>query len=76
VRPGICGTLGTALAELARDVLLRALVVGFVKIFSVGEYSTSCPTRLPASTLATLKNAVRSDTRAACCMLCVTMMIV
>jgi len=48
---------------------------GAVKIFSVGATSTSLPTRFPASSLSTLKNAVRSETRAACCMLCVTMTI-
>src|ERR1035437_229087 len=36
---------------------------GFVKISAVGENSTMSPCR---------KNAVKSDTRAACCMLCVT----
>jgi hypothetical protein len=49
---------------------------GLVKIFCVGANSTSWPTRRPpCSSLATVKNAVMSDTRAACCMLCVTMTI-
>ena len=34
-------------AELARDVVLRALVVGFVKILSVTSYSTTWPVRWP-----------------------------
>ena len=38
-----------------------------MKIRSVGAYSTSLPSQ---------KNAVRSDTRAACCILCVTMTMV
>ena len=45
--------------------------LGFVKIFSVSSYSTRIPVRLPSET-SRLKNAVRSATRAACCMLCVT----
>ena len=39
---------------------------GFVKISSVAPYSTSSPR---------WKKAVRCDTRAACCMLCVTIAI-
>ena len=44
---------------------------GEVKIFSVESYSTSTPC-LPSSSTWRLKNAVISATRAACCMLCVT----
>ncbi len=46
---------------------------GCVKIFSVASYSTRTPLREPSSFTSRLKNAVISATRAACCMLCVTM---
>jgi len=50
---------------------------GVVKIFVVESYSTRMPRRpAPSSSTRTLKNAVMSATRAACCMLWVTMMIV
>src|SRR5262249_30841302 len=49
---------------------------GVVKIVSVKSYSTSRPRRFPASSSSAVKNAVRSETRAACCMLWVTMTIV
>src|SRR5579884_4013152 len=45
---------------------------GCVKILSVESYSTRMPWRLPSSSTCRLKNAVISATRAACCMLCVT----
>src|SRR5262249_43850383 len=45
---------------------------GEVKIFSVESYSTRMPWRLPSSSTWRLKNAVISATRAACCMLWVT----
>ena len=50
---------------------------GLEKIFSVGSNSTSRPVRRSLSGLiSVMKNAVRSLTRAACCMLWVTMTIV
>ena len=49
---------------------------GFVKIFCVSSYSMRIPVRPPPPSTSTPKNAVMSATRAACCMLCVTMMIV
>ena len=53
------------------------LSAGFVKTFVVWSYSTRMPLRpLPSSRTSTLKNAVMSATRAACCMLCVTITIV
>ena len=55
-------------AEPAGDVVLGLLArAGWVNIWSVGPASISRPWK---------KNAVRSETRAACCMLCVTMTIV
>ncbi len=49
---------------------------GVVKIFSVSSYSTIWPTRPSSSeSTSTVKNAVLSETRAACCMLCVTITI-
>jgi hypothetical protein len=51
------------------------LSAGFVKIVGVASYSTRTPLRLPSS-ICTLKNAVMSAIRAACCMLCVTITIV
>ena len=48
---------------------------GFVKIFSVSSNSTTRPERCSSSSSSTVKNAVLSDTRAACCMLCVTITI-
>src|SRR5436190_1626959 len=50
--------------------------LGFRKIVSVTSYSTTVPTRWPSSRTSTVKNAVRSLTLAACCMLCVTITIV
>src|SRR5262249_16827813 len=46
---------------------------GFVKIFDVSSYSTRMPCRRPSGSAWMLKNAGMSATRAACCMLCVTM---
>ena len=48
---------------------------GLVKILSVAAYSTTWPVRCSFSLSCTVKNAVMSDTRAACCMLCVTITI-
>ena len=59
-----CFTLLALHQPMATD--LRA-IVSAVKIFSVVSNSTSLPSQ---------KNAVWSETRAACCMLCVTMTIV
>ena len=54
-----------------------ALAVGFEKIRCVWSYSTSTPVRLsPSGLTSAVKKAVRSLTRAACCMLWVTMTIV
>ena len=47
-----------------------------VKIFEVASISTKVPYRVPSSSTSAVKNAVRWETRAACCMLWVTMMIV
>jgi hypothetical protein len=52
------------------------LSFGCVKIVFVSSYSTSTPDRSPSAPLLMLKNAVMSATRAACCMLCVTITIV
>src|SRR5262245_1056284 len=49
---------------------------GFVNIVSVSSYSTTMPVRRPSSATSTVKKAVRSETRAACCMLWVTITIV
>ena len=50
---------------------------GLVKIFDVWSYSTRMPLRLPLVVdRRREKNAVMSATRAACCMLCVTITIV
>src|SRR5690606_28073918 len=50
---------------------------GLEKIFAVGLYSTSRPVRRsPSGFTSVVKNAVWSLTRAACCMLWVTMTIV
>ena len=49
---------------------------GLVKIFSVSSNSTTRPVRWSSSaSSSTVKNAVLSDTRAACCMLWVTITI-
>ena len=50
-----------------------ACIAGVVKIVAVSSNSISLP-GLPVPAM--LKNAVLSDTRLACCMLCVTMTIV
>ncbi len=47
-----------------------------MKILSVSSYSTSSPQRLfSVAESSTIRNAVRSETRAACCMLWVTITI-
>ncbi len=43
-----------------------------MKIASVRSYSTRTPARLPSSSTSAVRNAVMSETRAACCMLWVT----
>ena len=63
-------------SEPPRDVILRRWSDGFVKIVSVRSNSTMCPVRCPSSATSTVKKAVRSETRAACCMLWVTITIV
>ena len=64
-------------AEAPRHVVLGlACRFGFVKIVSVRSNSTSVPVRCALFDTSTVKNAVRSDTRAACCILCVTITIV
>src|SRR5829696_3665078 len=65
------------LAEPAGDVVLGPPVGWWVKIESVRSNSTSRPVRSPVPSAASaVKNAVRSETLAACCMLWVTITIV
>src|SRR5690606_8806136 len=50
---------------------------GLVKTLPVSPYSTNWPYRFRSSAVgSTVRNAVRSETRAACCMLWVTMTMV
>ena len=65
--------LSHALAELTGDVGARDLVDGLVEDLAGGPVSTSVP-GCPASRI--VMKAVVSETRAACCMLCVTITIV
>ncbi len=51
------------------------LLSGLVKILFVSAYSTMCPIVWSPSRTSGISTAVMSDTRAACCMLCVTITI-
>jgi len=67
------GVVKRVLSRSGRDVFLVCFSLGLEKIFGVSSTSIRCPA-LP--TPARLKKPVRSLTRAACCMLWVTMTIV
>ena len=65
---------GTPLPDLPGDVSLRASRRVREDLLGVVELDDA-PERCSSSSSSTVKNAVLSDTRAACCMLCVTITI-